>query len=336
MHSKVYRLVCLILILFLGGCAIEQAGEQISDTRLLMDTYCTITIHGNVDQKLLDEAFELCAQLEELFSITVEGSDIWRINHAGGKPVTVDPRTVELISTGLEYGKLSGGMLDITIGRLSRLWNFGNMEQRDGSSAALQQENRPPATLLQSVDYTKVNIDGNTVWLDNPDTWIDLGAIAKGYIADKVAKMLIERGVTGALIDLGGDVASVGNRQNGDPWRIALQKPFGSRDEWIGIVKASDNAVVSSGTYERQYEINGVIYHHILDPTTGMPVETDIVSATVIASDALTGEGLSTIAILLGSAKAAVLFEQTPGFIGAVLVLEDGEILIFGDIKLET
>jgi len=134
-------LVSFIILMLLGGCAVEQAGKQMSETRLLLDTYCTITIHGSDDAKLLDEAFELISELEALFSITLEGSDVWRINHAGGEPVLVDSRTVEVIEAGLEFGELSDGMFDITIGRVSRLWEFGG-----GVSALARDDSRREAS----------------------------------------------------------------------------------------------------------------------------------------------------------------------------------------------
>ncbi|MCL2820701.1 MAG: FAD:protein FMN transferase [Oscillospiraceae bacterium] len=331
----------------LTGCADKQQDDRISDTRLLLDTYCTIVIHGDVSSELLDEAFALCAELEALFSITIEGSDVWRINHAEGEPAKVDSRTRDVIKAGLEFGELSDGMFDITIGRLTRLWDFGRHRQGDGSSGPTSEDSR---TVPLSSDIEDAKNAGNikdlliseeTVWVREPDgggdtAWIDLGAIAKGYIADEIAAFLVESGVTGALIDLGGDVVTVGNRPDGSPWRIALRKPFGSTDEWIGIVDASDFAVVSSGTYERSFEKDGVFYHHILDPFTGMPAETDIVSATVIAESAVIGEGLSTIAVLAGSERASEYFEQVSGFICAVLVLDDGEILVIGDMRMLT
>ena len=120
-------LVSFFVFMIIGGCADRQAGVQVSETRLLLDTYCSITIHGSgdsINEDLLDEAFELIAEMEALFSITVEGSDVWRINHAGGEPVVVDSRTIEVVVAGLEFGELSDGLFDITIGRLSRLWTF--------------------------------------------------------------------------------------------------------------------------------------------------------------------------------------------------------------------
>jgi len=302
-----------------------QKNEQISETRLMLDTICTITIHGNVDRKMLDEAFALCEELEALLSITIEGSDVWRINNSGGLPVSVDPRTTGLIKSGLAFGEMSEGMFDITIGRLSRLWDFSG-EPNVPSELELERAR-------ETVDYKQVIINGNTVQLENPDAWIDLGAIAKGYIAYEVAEFLAAYEVSGALIDLGGDVVAVGSRQNGDPWRIAIQKPFGGSGDWLGVIEVEWVSVLGSGTYQRQFEKDGVKYHHILDPDTGMPVISDVVSATVISETAVMGEGLSTIAVLFGSERLDELFARARGFIGAIIVLESGEILKFGDVE---
>jgi len=349
--SLFYLPVFIVFILLLTGCFNKQHGEHITETRLLLDTYCTITIHGDVDSELLDEAFALCAQLEALFSITIEGSDIWRINHAGGDTIEVDSRTIEVIKAGLEFNKMSDGMFDIAIGRLTRLWNFGGENQYIPTESELTEAMQPSdfssifldgdeqiLSEVMSGNFSHVRITDNMVSIIAPDgiglrAWLDLGAIAKGFIADEIAKFLIARGAKGAMIDLGGDVVTVGNRHDGNPWRIALRKPFGDISDWIGVIEVSDAAVVSSGTYERQFEKDGVNYHHILDPFTGMPVRTDVVSAAVIADSAMVGEGLSTIAVLVGSNGISEIFAKTPGFIGAVLVLESGEILKFFDVE---
>jgi len=342
----------IFIVSLLCGCSNpsmsvqNRLGEQVSETRLLLDTFCTITIYGAADPGLLDEAFELCAEYEALLSITAEGGDVWRVNHAGGEPVTVDPRTIELIKEGLEFGVISSGMFDITIGRLSRLWDFG---AADGDDLSLEPTIPAEAELEAArvtVDYRQVSIDGDTVQLANSDAWLDLGAIAKGYIADKIAGFLTEHGVTMALIDLGGDIMTVGNKQDGSPWRIAVREPFGEMDEYLGVIEISAEipgvmpgeipgvSVTSSGVYERQFEKDGVLYHHILDPNTGMPVKSDVISATVLAENAVTGEGLSTTMVLLGSSEIQGLLYKYPGFIGAVLVLDSGEVLELGDVRL--
>jgi thiamine biosynthesis lipoprotein len=314
-------------VLFATACDDKQQNEHLNDTRLLLDTYCTITIHGDVDSSLLDEAFLLLAELEALFSITTPGSDVWRINNAGGEPVTVDPRTAELIEAGLTFSELSHGMFDITIGRLSRLWDFSG-ELNVPTEAEIKEA-------LATVDYRQVIIGENTVQLANPNAWIDLGAIAKGFIAYEIGEFLAANGAKGALIDLGGDIVAVGNRHDGSPWRVALRKPFGEAGEWLGVIEVLWACVLSSGTYQRQFEIDGVRYHHILDPNTGMPVISDVVSATMITHTAVIGEGFSTVAVLQGSERTKELIKDIPGFIGAVLVLDNGDVLTFGEVELK-
>ena len=319
-------LIGFFIILLTIGCGDSQSGEHLSETRLLLDTYCIITVHGDVDSALLDEAFSLLAELEALFSITTPGSDVWRINNSGGEPVTVDPRTVELVEAGLHFSEISHGMFDITIGRLSRLWDFGG-EPNIPTAAEIDEA-------LATVDYRQVIVGENTVQLVSPDAWIDLGAIAKGFMAYQIAEFLTASGAHGALVNLGGDIVAVGNRHDGSPWRVALPMPFGDEGEWLGVIEVSQACVLSSGVYQRQFEKDGVRYHHILDTSTGLPVISDIVSATMITKTAVTGEGFSTVAVLLGSEKTKELMDTIPGFIGAVLVLENGDVLTFGEAYL--
>jgi len=309
---------------FIAGCDMVRRYEPVSETRLLLHTYCTITVYASNAQPLLKEALDLCAEYEALFSMTAEGSDVWRINNAGGAPVTVAPQTAELVRMGLEYCEMSGGKFDISIGRVSRLWNFG-------SNTSVPSDEALSAAIL-TVDYTQIVVDGDTVQLRNPEAWIDLGAIAKGYIADKLADFFIERGVTGAVVDLGGDVAIVGKKPDGNPWRLGVRKPFSERGELLGVIETGEATVVTSGVYERQFEENGVLYHHILDPETGFPMQTDVVSVTVVAESSTAGDALSTIALLVGSDIAPYLLGRAPGFIGAVLLLDNGEMIIVGDV----
>jgi len=309
----------------LSGCSAVQTGGQISDTRLLFDTFATIIIHGNVDYRLLDRAFALCAEYEALLSMTIEGSDIWRINHAGGEPVTVDPRTAGLISSALTFCEQSGGRFDITIGRLSSLWDFGG-SPRIPTETEIEEA-------LKTVDYRNVVVEENTVQLLNPNAWIDLGAIAKGYIAQRIAGFLAENGADGALVDLGGDIYALGNRQDGSPWRIAVRKPFGDLNEFIGVVEVSNASVSSSGIYERSFEKDGVLYHHILDLNTGLPAKNDVVSATVIAH-ALLGEYLSTMFFLDDTDRLFFSIDILAVPVGVVLVMEDGDIKTHGEVRL--
>ena len=312
------------LLIITGGCERGRQAEPISETRLMLDTYCAITIYEPRDRDILTKALDLCADYEMLLSISVEGSDVWRINHAGGAPVTVAPQTAEIIREGLVYGELSGGMFDITIGRLSTLWDFtGQSGVPDASDIAFARD---------TVDYRQVIIDGDTVRLENPEAWIDLGGIAKGYIADKVAELLIESGVMAAVVDLGGNIVVVGQKPDGSRWNVGVTKPFSDRNDLIGVVETEAASVVSSGVYERQFEQNGVVYHHILDPNTGMPVDSDVVGATVVSESSMEGDALSTTILLHGSESVEALFDEVPGFIGTVLALADGEVISYGDV----
>ena len=318
-------IVILALAAGVGGCAGKQQEAPVSETRILLDTYCTLTVYGTIDPALLEEAFSLCAEYEAMLSMRLEGSDVWRINHAGGAAVTVAPETIEVIKAGLVFGGLSAGLFDITIGRVSTLWDFTN-DPHVPSRTELEQARA-------TVDYRDVVVDGDTVRLKSDEAWLDLGGIAKGYIADRLAAFLKERGVTGAVVDLGGDVAIVGAKPDGSPWLIGVRRPFGARNELLGIIEAGEASVVSSGIYERQFIEDGVIYHHILYPNTGMPAETDVVGATLVAENSAAGDALSTMALLVGSDRAPDLLGAAPGFIGALLMLENGELVQIGDIN---
>jgi thiamine biosynthesis lipoprotein len=341
----------IITTLLLGGCAgQQQQGQQqqqqqilqfpespqppqfpqppISETHFLLDTICTITIYGAGDTSLLKGAFELCAEYEALLSRTLEGSDIWRINHAGGSPVTVDPRTAALIEAALEFGDFSGGAFDITIGRLSELWDFNcNPSVPSGSNLD---------DALKTVGYRQVIVtDDTVVQLIDPEAWLDLGGIAKGYIADQIASFLKEQGIGGAVIDLGGNIMVVGTKPDGNLWRVGVKQPFDGGSEIIGALTTGEASIVTSGIYERQFMQDGVLYHHILDPGTGMPAKSDIVSATIVTESSTVGDALSTILILAGSERAAELLPQIPGFYGAVLMLDSGERAQYGDIDFQ-
>ena len=320
-------ITALMLTDMFAGCGAGQGPEPVSDTRLLLDTFCTVTVFGENAPALLTEALDMCEEYEALFSITLEGSDVWRVNHAGGAPVTVAPQTADIIRIGLGYGALSDGVFDITIGQVSRLWGFG------GDPSVPPGDELAAAVL--TVDYRQVAVAGDSVTLGDPGAWIDLGAIAKGYIAGRIAEFLSESGVAGAVIDLGGDISIIGEKPGGGPWRLGVRKPFGEDIDLLGVIQTGAASVVTSGVYERQFEQDGVLYHHILDPSTGMPVQSDVISATVVAESGSAGDVLSTIAILVGSEAAPGLLGRVPEFIGAALLLENGEILQFGDIDFE-
>jgi thiamine biosynthesis lipoprotein len=329
----------LILLTLLSGCGIDQTPESVSETRFLLNTVCILTIHSLADQSsslsdmttkqaILADAFDLISRYEALFSVTIEGSDIWRINHANAEEVPVSPPTIDILNQSLYFSELSDGMFDVTIGQLTSLWN--------SSDDLSYIENALPA-LRETVDYRQIELFENTVRLNNPQARIDLGGIAKGFIADRVAEFFIENGVESAIINLGGDIVTLGTAPESRLWRIAVREPFGSAEDrdFFGIINIGMGAVVSSGIYERFFELDGVIYHHIIDPFTGFPANTDVVGATVVAENTITGDVLASIIVLIGSEKAEVLLNQASGFIGAILILDNDDYIIIGDFEFE-
>ena len=359
---KNFRLIFALLIsmTILTACAVGQSSEPVRETRFLLNTVCTITIFELAEQsgsnrnndntitkrELINRSFDLISEYEALFSMTTPGSDVWRINQAAGDEVSVSPHTISIIKQGLYYAYLSDGMFDITIGQLSSLWK---------STDNLSEIEAQIYDAIETVDFRLIEIceEASTIRLENPNTWLDLGGIAKGYIADRVSEFLIEQGVTSAIIDLGGDIITIGTRppapsaeagvaaQN---WRIAVRQPFStseytdngsSNSEFFGIINIGTASIVTSGIYERYFKADGVIYHHIIDPFTGFPANTDVVSATVIAQTALTGDVLSSMIVLVGSEKAEHLLNQAPDFIGALLILNNGDYIIIGEVDFK-
>ncbi len=310
--------VCLGLFLLQTiGCRRETLPA--ARDGFALDTAVSVTIYalsGSASPaSVLDGCFEQLSRYEQLFSAELETSDIGRLNRAEGQPVVLSPQTAELLETGLEYGKRTDGALDITIRPVSRLWDFHGdpaLPDPDALSAA-----------AELVDYTRLVLENDTARLTDPDAAVDLGAIAKGYIADRLAAYLTENGVTSALIDLGGNIAAVGDKQ-GENWNIGIRDPKDA-SALAAVIPVKNASVVTSGTYERGFTLDGVRYHHLLDPKTGWPAENGLSSVTIVSSRSVDGDALSTACFVLGEDKALSLIESLPG-IEALFIRDTGEL----------
>lgn len=307
----------LTAILSLCGC--HSGSQPIRKTGYYFDTVITLTGYGSGAEDALSAGLDLCAHYESLFSRTIEGSDVWRINHAGGQPVEVDPDTAYLLTAAVEYAELTDGLIDPTVTPLSVLWNFTG----DPPGPVPSQEQIDRA--LSHVDYHAIRIDGTTVTLTDAKASLDLGFIAKGYIADRLKELFCERGLSHALINLGGNVEAVGTKPDGSAFTVGIQLPFGKRGETAAVVSLNDQSLVSSGSYERYFKENGVLYHHILDPSTGYPADSDLSGVTILSGSSLQGDALSTSCFLLGRQKGQALIESLPG-IEALFITKDGSI----------
>lgn len=312
--------VCSVIFSTLLVCSCARAKEPISRTGFYFNTVITLTLYDTQEDALLDDCMAIADKYEKMFSTTIATSDISRINRAGGAPVPVEDETIDLLQRGLEYSKLSGGRFDVTIGKLSSLWNFS---ENDGIVPPAEQI----AAAVSTIDYHNVKIDGDEVTLTDPNAAIDLGGIAKGYIADQMKAFLTENGVASAMINLGGNVLAIGEKPDHCAFQIGIQKPFDKNGSPIAIVSVKDKTVVSSGVYERCFTADGVLYHHILDPSTGYPYDNGLLGVTIICQNSADGDGLSTTCFALGLEKGIELVES----------LDDVEaIFITSDYKLHT
>ena len=329
-HLHLLLLTILVIICaYITGCS--RTAEPITETGFYLDTVVLITLYDTEGQdsciKKIQECFTLIDNYERLFSATIEGSDIWNINHSNGKPVSVSDDTVSLLQTALYYSKLSGGKVDLTVLPLSELWDFGTKgNSHKPNDDAIQEA-------VSHIDYRAVQIDGNTVSLSDPDASVDLGFIAKGYIADRLKEYLVNQGVASACISLGGNLITIGNKPDGQPYRIGIQQPFAAEGEIIAAIDVTDSSVVSSGVYERYFYEDGVLYHHLLDIATGYPADNNIAGVTILAPSSVDADALSTTCFFLGVDKGMTLIESLDDT-EVLFITIDGELLYSGGFPL--
>ena len=310
-------LLCMILVL-LCGCSITTK-EPLSKTGFHFDTVITITLYDSKDEELLNTCFDFCREFEELVSRTIETSEISMINHANGQSVEVSDTTIELLKRGIEFGELTDGAFDITIAPLSELWDFKSNPGNVPSEADINEA-------LSHVDYKNIVIDGNTVTLKDPDAAIDLGGIAKGYMADQLKEYLLAEGITSAIINLGGNVLTVGSKPDDNAFHIGIQKPFDEQNATITSVSVKDSSVVTSGSYERYFEVNDTIYHHILNTDTGYPCDNELLSVSILSKESIDGDALSTSCFALGLENGQKLIESMED-VDAIFVTKDFEMV---------
>ena len=308
----------LVLILLAGtipfqGCTPKP--EPITKVGFYFNTYITIVFYDSQDAALYPECEELCGHYEAILSRTVPGSDIWEINHAGGKPVTVNDETAGLIQTALSFCSLTDGAVDITIAPLMDLWAFTeDIPNHEPPTEQSIQE------ALKHVDYRKVSVTDNTVTLSDPEAQIDLGFIAKGFIADRLKDFLVSKGVESAIINLGGNIQLIGCKPDGGDYSIGVKKPFTQTDEILTSVPLRDTSFVTSGIYERCFEYNGEFYHHILDPKTGYPVKNNLYQVSVLCPESVIADGCSTVLLLLGQEKGMEILPECGENVHAIFV----------------
>lgn len=315
MKKKLVYLSLLALLLTSCGIRAQDGAEKVTAAIFAMDTVMDFTIYGSDEH--LDSAKSFISALESELSVTDEGSAIYALNRSGSATLSED--AADLLGKALEVCKLTNGALDLSIYPIVRAWGFTTGEYAVPDSETLSE-------LLAKVDYSRITLDNSTrtVTLDD-GMEIDLGSVTKGYVGDKITASLRDNGVSSALLNLGGNVQALGTKPDGSKWRVAVQNPLG--DGSIGVLEISDLAVITSGGYERYFEENGETYWHIIDPATGSPARSGLVSVTIIGKSGLLCDGLSTALFVMGLDDAVQFWRENGGF-DMILVSDVGQVSI--------
>lgn len=282
----------------------------------MMGTTISLTIHHENAQALLTESFNKLKEYELIFSANDDRSDLMKLNrNAGIQSVKVHPHLFELISIGKHFSCQPSSKLNIAIGPLVKAWGIGFPNAR-------RPENEEIVDLLLLTDPEKIILNEEThhVYLTDKKMEIDLGCLAKGYIADLLKTYLMREDVSSALINLGGNIVTIGqNIKSGKLWRIGLQVPFKERKNHEMILPLEDSSIVTSGVYERELNLEGKHYHHILDPKTGYPVETSVQSISIISDRSVIGEAYTSMLFGEDIETALNMMDNTFGIEGIII-----------------
>ena len=327
----------------MSGCSVKtntaqtadsESQEPISTTAIKLNTAVTVTIYDSQDRNLLTECMNLCDKYEKIFSRTASDSELYKLNHRQLTPVNgtedtyqVSDSLAELVSEGLDYSELSEGAFDIAIEPLTSLWDFTAEDPQVPEDSLIQ-------AALPKCDYHNISVDRvkNEITLKTDDTAIERGAIAKGYIADRLKDYLVSQNVKSAIINLGGNVLCIGEKPDNSAFKIGIQKPFADRSETIAVMDIKDKSVVSSGIYERCFEQDSTLYHHLLNPKTGYPYDNGLIAVTIISDKSVDGDALSTTCFALGLEDGMKLAESLDD-VQAFFVTSDYEIHYTKDFR---
>ena len=318
-RTRQFLAVLLLLLTALSGCGrTDLEAQEAENSFFAMNTYMTFTAYGEQAEDALADARARVEEVEALWSVTDEGSEIYRANHSGGEPVNVSEETAELVSFALEMAEKTDGALEPTIYPVLRAWGFTTDTKQVPSQEEID-------ALLEDVGHEKITLDGTLLTVPE-GMELDLGAVGKGYAGDLAAEAVRARGIECAILSLGGNIQAVGSRPDGTDWRVGLRSPW--EDGTLGVLRVSDQAVVTSGGYENYFEDkDGNVYWHILDPETGYPAKSGLLSVTIICPQGRMGDALSTALFVMGPQKAEEYWRENGDF-EMILVTEEGEILI--------
>ena len=325
-------MVILLVLLCLCGCG-EQSGQKEKQSKkatkevFAMDTYMTITTYGEKAEAAATKAVSEIERLDNLLSTGKDESEIAILNENGSEIVSED--TAQLIAKSMELYQDTNGVFDISIYPLMKEWGFTTKKYKVPSDKTINH-------LLKNIDASKIEWNNKTNLAALPEGMeIDLGGIAKGYTSNRLTQIFKEYQLTGGVLSLGGNVQTYGTKEDGSKWKIAIENPSNSplSGDYLGVLKTGNMAVITSGGYERYFEENGVRYHHIMDPATGKPAESDLTSVTIVSENGTLADGLSTALFVMGLDKAIAYWQAHASEFDAVLCTEDETLYVTEGIQ---
>lgn len=310
MRKSGFAVAALLVLTLIGGLWLKNAPSraEFEAAEFLFDTECRVKVYGKDAETAVGAVFDELVRIHKVTDLYSESSQISKINSAAaGEGVKVEPFLAEIIATAQEVHRESRGAFDITLAPVTKLWDFTAENPQPPEVAEIEVE-------LRKTGFEKIELDReNLTVIKKTDTAaIDVGGTVKGYAANRAVEILREFGVDGGVVDLGGNIICVGKNPNTDDglWRIGIQKPFAPTGEYGSVEELSDEAAVTSGSYQRCFEYGERLYHHILDPQSGYPAEREYASVTVICPDALLADCLATACFVLGEEEGSHLAEK--------------------------
>ncbi|WP_101911460.1 FAD:protein FMN transferase [Marasmitruncus massiliensis] len=322
-------LVCVLVAATAAGTyyTLSQNQKPAVGTSFLMDTVVEYKLYGKDAEQAKLAIEQTLSEFENKVSRYINGSEIDQLNqNAGIGPVAVSDDTLELLSLCLEYGKFSEGVFDITVAPLTQEWNVTAEHPKVPSEQVIDQ-------LLELVNYRDLALDlqTETAYLEHKGQAVDVGGIAKGFACDLARKTALDYGITSGYISIGGNLMVIGEKPNHQPFKFGVRDPRGSANDYIGIVTLPDSTMATSGDYERYFEQDGIRYHHILDPETGWPARTDLMSVSVVTPDGAYADFMSTYLFIKGKAFALEHLDSLN--CGLIVVDKDRNVYISESLK---
>ena len=294
----------MLSLLFSGTAC--TSSQPITLTTFALDTVCQITVYRQKDKQAAEKTLAELRSYEAIFSRTLENSELYQLNHQNAEPYQISSELYDVINDAVAFSELSQGAFDITLGGVQELYHFADAEPAVPDQAVLK----------EALSHTGMQhlhlLEDNTILIDDPLLQIDLGAIAKGYIADKLKESLVSQGVKSALISLGGNLLAIGEKPDRNPFILGIRYPEKESQEVIKTLEITDASLVTSGTYERSFANDGQLYHHILDTRTGQPVRNDLLSCSITSPSSETADALSTLCFILGPEASRPILTQYP------------------------